>query len=139
VPQAQCWTDARSRPSDRVAPLMQNACRSGIGAACTFLADGVRYQRDATSSEASKVRAALSGYQRACDLEDAEGCVRAGKILDDPSVGKRDHAGALALYERACVFGAIPVCLDLAQMYESGNNAPLDPSRAARMRSLGVP
>ena len=49
-------------------------------------------------------------YQKACDLDDANGCVRLGAMYEQGRGVDRSEERALTLYRRACRIGNAAAC-----------------------------
>src|SRR5204863_431953 len=85
-------------------------CQSGDGAACTALAK--EHGND------------IVLLRQACDLGDGEGCYRLGLEIGNTAEGA-------AAYEQACDAGDSFGCFNLGASYETGDDVPKDPRRAA--------
>ncbi|MFT5582933.1 MAG: TPR repeat protein [Cognaticolwellia sp.] len=80
--------------------LLDRACGENRGEACRELAE-IRF--NAAELQPSKSRLALAAMERACELEDGEGCNRLGIVLSQGEGGvAKDTPRVESLYRQAC-------------------------------------
>lgn len=80
----------------------------------------------------SDPRAALDGFEQACDLGDGDACGEAGEHWLAPA--NRDVARAIALLQRGCGDGSGSACARLARVYEEGDGVDVSLALAAQTR-----
>ncbi len=107
-------------------PPVDVRCEQGDGAACYTLATG--YEKSAGEQDPAKV---LELYQKACNRDSPEGCLRQGDLL----ARDREHdADAAEAYARACTGGVARACHEMGAFAEDGRGL-LSPEPA---RALGL-
>ncbi len=117
---------ALKRDDDRQAALKlwSHACEEGLPAACTALG---KAQLELPDSEEDGLKA----LDRACDLEDGEGCTLAARaLLDDRDGGPSGRERAAKLYERACKLGDGGGCIGLALAHYYARGVDRDEQKA---------
>jgi TPR repeat protein len=119
-----------ARDQLRAEQLYDRACRAGGGAACGELGR-------LWSSRADRRAEALSLLERACDLDDPEGCLLLASAFATGTLAPRDDARATPVYEKACALGSAVGCYNTGLMYNDGRGVPADPVRAFRAYAEG--
>jgi hypothetical protein len=95
-------------------PLLEKACRSGVGPACVWLAwrtDRFSEERTAARKQADIVKT-RDLFARACDSGWGDGCLALGKSYEEAG----GHERAVRAWEKACSLGLHLVCDELKDM-----------------------
>ncbi len=74
---------------------------------------------------------------KACDANDAKGCVTLGTLLLQGRGGAKDPAGAAKDFEKGCQSGEAKGCGMLGVMVRGGDGVAKDPARAATLLRQG--
>ena len=119
-----------ARDEERAERLYDKACRAGGGAACGELGR-------LWSSRAERRPEALSLLERACDLDDPQGCLLLASAFAMGTLAPRDDARATPIYEKACALGSALGCYNAGLMYNEGRGVRADPGRAFRAYAEG--
>lgn len=106
--------------TDRARELARQACDGDYARGCRILGQ--------LSSDADE---AVTHFDRACELGDAEGCVAAANRYNGGSSPDRT-LGAERL-KRACELGHADACVDLALAHIQGQGVQRDPLRARQL------
>lgn len=106
-------------------PLVESACRAGVGPACERHAWLVPEDAPGDAREKS--------LQRACDLGWGSACHHIGQQLDQRGA----RAAAVPYWERACGLGLPKVCDDLGDILSHGEGVPADRERAVKAYANG--
>ena len=125
------WSgNGTARDEERAERLYDKACRAGGGAACGELGR-------LWSSRAERRPEALSLLERACDLDDPQGCLLLASAFAMGTLAPRDDARATPIYEKACALGSALGCYNAGLMYNEGRGVRADPGRAFRAYAEG--
>jgi hypothetical protein len=124
------WGRGIPRDEVRAEQIYGGACRAGSGAACGELGR-------LWSARAGRRAEALSLFERACELDDPEGCLLLASAFAMGTLAPRDDARATPIYEKACALGSALGCYNTGLMYNEGRGAPLDHGRALRAYAEG--
>lgn len=119
-----------SRDQARAERMYEDACRAGAGAACAELAS-------LRGSAADPGAEALSLLERACELDDPQGCLLLASAFATGTLAHRDDARATPIFEKACALGSALGCYNTGLMYNAGRGVPLDHGRAFRAYAEG--
>jgi len=118
------YVDRQDLPQGKM--LLSAACEQGDGYACRMMGEVARGQ------EKNEARA-VEWYQKACALEDAEGCFQLGNSRTNRSVTERDEQKGAAAFERGCLFGSGEACNVWGEMTQEGRGTAKDPSLASAL------
>ena len=99
--------------------LLDRACLENVAEACRKLAE---IRLDAAELQPSKVRLALAAMERACELEDGEGCNRLGILLSEgEGDAAEDTSRVEGLYRQSCQLGFAWGCYNEAWWSDAGS------------------
>jgi TPR repeat protein len=118
------------RDEGRAMQMYDEACRAGSGAACTEAGQ-------LSSSSADRHAEALALLERACGLDDPQGCLLLASAFAMGTIAPRDDARATPIYEKACALGSALGCYNTGLMYNLGRGVPVDHVRAFRAYAEG--
>jgi hypothetical protein len=118
------------RDEERAARMYKDACGAGSGAACGELGRLL-------SRRPERPAEALSLLERACGLDDPQGCLLLASAFATGTLAARDDARATPLYEKACALGSALGCYNTGLMYNTGRGVQVDAARALRAYAEG--
>lgn len=103
---------------DRALRLLYSACNEGSANACVKA--GMNYELSLGSSKA--VEKAYSLYVQGCELNNAEGCVRAADlVLQEGIPNAKNRTLAVSLLTKACIRGRENACIRRDQLVQEVN------------------
>ena len=106
--------------------LLDEACAASHGDSCTLL--GFLYARGRSKVARDDPRA-MTYFEKACQLDDLEGCFNIG----DLGVRMGDYPAARVAFQRACELGSGTGCARGADLIERGIGGTADPRAALPM------
>ena len=112
---------------------LQESCKKGETTACTKLAK-IYIDNGTKLYNQHKLLLASECFKKACDLNNAEGCVELGYLyaFSNSDSVKKDYSMALKLFKKACKLGEGAGCNDLGVIYVKGLSVNQDYSLAAK-------
>ena len=106
---------------------MSNACNTGNGAFCRELAEILRLGRNVPID----LTRARQLHERACSLNDAQGCCMHAKMQFDEQGGPENNERARSTFQRACELNDGVACFAVAGMRNIGLGGAIDKPVAA--------
>jgi TPR repeat protein len=115
---------ASAADRQRARTLLESACTDHMMAACVALGGLLVADSPANTPRARELN------QRACDANEASGCLVDGLLWWEGKSVDKDRPRAVKQFDRACTLGSAGGCTLLGMAYEMGDGVPRDQARA---------